>query len=395
TYVDDYGERVSSESAYLTKEALSRPNLVVALHAQVTRILFDAHAEGGPRAIGVEFSKTQDGPRYRAHPRKEVILRMTFKWPSAGAIHSPQILLLSGVGDRSHLEDLQVDVIHDLPSVGAHLVDHPVIDLAFKDKNATPKYLKPNSIYEVMKLIGASIFYLINRTGSLSTNVAESVAFVRSDDPKLFPPNEYTEEIHDTTSGEDSPDLELFSTVFGYKVDHGRYMYPVHTVGLHATLLRPASNGSVRLKSNNPWDHPTMDPRYLTAPEDVTKLVRGIKLLFKISETKPLESRIDHTNKDPLLDHPLLHKSDEELAEVVRARLSTLYHPACTCRMAPRESGGVVDSELRVHGVQQLRVCDASAFPTLVSGHTAGAVFAMAEKLSDTLKNQYDSSLTS
>ncbi|KAG6831529.1 hypothetical protein H0H93_013736, partial [Arthromyces matolae] len=218
TYVDDHGERVSSESAYLTEEVLSRPNLLVALHAQVTRILFDPHAEGGPRAIGVEFSKTQEGPRYRAHARKEVILRMTFKWPSAGAIHSPQILLLSGVGDKSHLEDLQVDVIHDLPSVGTHLVDHPVIDLAFKDKNATPKYIKPNSIYEVIKLIGASIFYLINRTGSLSTNVAESVAFVRSDDPKLFPPNEYAEEIHDTTSGEDGPDLELFSTVFGYKV---------------------------------------------------------------------------------------------------------------------------------------------------------------------------------
>ncbi|KAG5730944.1 Alcohol dehydrogenase [acceptor] [Termitomyces sp. T112] len=383
TYVDDQGERVSSESAYFTKEVLARPNLVVALYAQVTRILFDTKAEGTPRAIGIEFARSENSPQYRAYAQKEVIL-------SAGAIHSPHILLLSGIGDTGHLRDVKVDVVHDLPSVGSRLVDHPVMDLAFKDRGTTPKYIRPNSLLEAFKFLSAGFLYLTTRTGALSTNVAEAAAFVRSDDPKLFPPDEYPEKIKDTTSAKDSPDLELFSTICGYK-DHGRYMYPHHTVGLHVTLLRPASAGTLRLKSSNPWDNPLMDPRYLAESEDIQKLVRGVRLLFKISKAEPLASRIDHSNTDPILDHGLLQKSDEELAEVIRERLSTLYHPAGTCRMAPRQDGGVVDSELRVYGVQGLRVCDASVYPTIVSGHTAGAVFAMAEKLSDILKNQHGS----
>ncbi|KAG6862505.1 hypothetical protein C0995_000053 [Termitomyces sp. Mi166 len=328
--------------------------------SRVTKIIFDTQAEGAPRAIGVEFAKSKNGPRYRAHAHMEVIL-------SAGAIHSPHILLLSGVGDSNHLKDVKIDVVHDLPSVGSRLVDHPVMDLAFKDKGTTPKFIRPHSLLEVFQFISAITSYLTSRTGALSTNVAEAAAFVRSDDSKLFPPGEYQEKINDTTSAEDSPDLELFSTIMGYK-DHGRTMYPVHTVGLHAVLLR-----------------------YLAEPEDVKKLVRGVRLLFKISKAEPLASRVDHTNTDPMLDSGLLEKSDEELAEVIKERLTTLYHPAGTCRMAPRQDGGVVDSELRVYGVQGLRVCDASVYPIIVSGHTAGAVYAMAEKLSDMLKSQYGS----
>ncbi|KAG6856908.1 hypothetical protein H0H87_012490, partial [Tephrocybe sp. NHM501043] len=377
-------ERVTSETGYFTKEVMARPNLVIAIHAQVTKVLFDTTADGGPRAIGVEFSKSKNGPRYQAHARKEVILSY--------------ILLSSGVGDGNHLKDVKVDVVHDLASVGSRLVDHPVVDIALKDKGVTPKHLRPHSVVEVFKLIGSVVKYLTLRSGDCATNVAEAAAFVRSDDPKLFPPEEYLEKIHDTTSGEDSPDLELFSTIFGYKFNltgeyqnHGKYMFPMHTVGLHATLLRPASTGTLRLKTNDPWDNPIMDPRYLTEPEDLKKLVRGLRIILKLSKTEPLASRVDHTNKDPLLDHDLFNKSDEELADIVKARLSTLYHPAGTCRMAPLQDGGVVDSQLRVYGVQGLRVCDASVFPIIVAGHTAGAVFAIAEKLSDIIKAQYGS----
>ncbi|KAG6841062.1 hypothetical protein C0991_002273 [Blastosporella zonata] len=337
TYINDKVERVSSETGYFTKEVLARPNLVVAIHAQVTKILFDSKAsEGGPHAIGVEFAKSKDGPRYQAYARKE-------------------ILQLSGVGDSSHLKDVKIDVLHDLPSVGSRMVDHPVVDIALKDKGTTPKHLRPHSIIEVFRFVGSGIAYIFKRRGAMSTNVAEAAAFVRSDDPKLFPPDEYPERIVDTTSAEDSPDLELFSTVFAYKV-----IYP--------------------FKSTK---------RYLSEPEDVKKLVRGLRLIFKISKAEPLASRVDHGSKDPLLDHDLFRKSDEELAEVIKGRLSTLYHPAGTCRMAPLKDGGVVDSQLCVYGLQGLRVCDASVFPIIVSGHTAGAVLAIAEKLSDMLKAQY------
>ncbi|KAG5635720.1 hypothetical protein H0H81_010298 [Sphagnurus paluster] len=300
--------------------------------------------------------------------------------------------MLSGVGDSKDLKELGIPIVRDLPAVGANLIDHPTVDLAFKDKNPTAKYLRPQSIPQVFKLLGAVFQYFTDRSGAIGSNIAEAAAFLRSDDSAIFAPEEYPTKIQDTTSAIDSPDLELYSTIFGYE-DHGRHMHPVDTVGLHVTLLRPASRGTIRLKSNNPWDHPIIDPRYLEKPEDVEKLVRGVRILSKIARTEPLASRIDHDVNDetPFLDHNLIHKSDEEIGELVKERLQTLYHPTSTCRMAPLQDGGVVDSQLRVWGVQGLRVCDASVFPSIVSGHTAGAVLAIAERLSDLLKAQYSS----
>ncbi|RDB25944.1 Alcohol dehydrogenase [acceptor] [Hypsizygus marmoreus] len=384
TYVDENATRVSTETAYLTKEVLGRPNLFVALHAQVTKVLFDNSLTGESRAIGVEFAQSETSPRYRARARKEVIL-------SAGAVHSPQLLMLSGVGDASHLKEHGVPVVHDLPAVGSHLIDHPVVDLQFKDKlNDSPKHIKPHSVLEAFKLLGSILQYFSSRSGPLATNVAESAAFVRVDDPVVFPPSDFPEQIIDSTSAPDSPDLEIFATCFAYK-EHGRYMFRDHTFGIHVALLRPLSTGNIWLKSSSPWDNPIMDPRYLQAPEDVQRFIRAIKLICKIARTEPLASRLDQENKNPLLDHQLHLKSDEELTDVVRERLETLYHPASTCRMAPLQDAGVVNSQLRVYGLKGLRVCDASIFPTIVSGHTAGAVLAIAEKLSDMIKEEYSS----
>jgi len=244
---------------------------------------------------------------------------------------------------------------------------------------------------EVFKALGAMYSYFSARRGPLTSNLAEAVAFIRSDDPSIFDPEEYPVKLHDTTSDVSSPDLELISTVFGFK-NHGEWMYPISTVGLIVVLLRPASEGCIRLKTSSPWDNPIIDPSYLQKPEDLQKLVRGLKAVLKLASTEPLASRID-IDKEPLLDQALLSKSDKELEDVVRDRLETLYHPTSTCRMAPLNDGGVVDAELRVYGVQGLRVCDASVFPKIVAGHTAGAVLAVAEKLSDMLKEQYSPSL--
>jgi len=140
------------------------------------------------------------------------------------------------------------------------------------------------------------------------------------------------------------------------------------------------------LKSSSIWEDPEIDPNYLDSPDDVARLVRGLRLIFKIAATEPLARRLDLDDKDPALDTQMHLNSDEELEEFVRNRVDTLYHPASTCRMALLKDGGVVDSNLKVYGIEGLRVCDASIFPSIVSGHTAAAVFAIAEKFSDVLK---------
>ncbi|KAF8150868.1 hypothetical protein B0H34DRAFT_665906 [Crassisporium funariophilum] len=380
TYMDETRTRVSSESAYLTDDVLARPNLKVLLHASVTKIYTEKVGEV-VRTTGVEFAKSRGGPRYRVRSKREVIL-------AAGAVHSPQILMLSGIGPAEHLKKMKVPVVHDLPGVGSHLVDHPVVDVYYKNKfNDSPTFIKPSGPISAIKLFGSGIEYLFKQRGALATNFGESAAFCRSDDPTLFPKSEYPEVIQqDSTSASDSPDLEIFTTPLAYK-DHGVYMFSgLHTFSVHVCLLRPLSTGTIRLKSADPFENPLMDPRYLTAPEDVARILRGLKLILKMGRAEPLSIRLDHTNKNPLLDHQLHLKTDKELEAIIRERVETLYHPTSTCRMAPLAEDGVVDSHLRVYGIKGLRVCDASIFPKIVSGHTAGATLASAEHLADIIK---------
>ncbi|KAK0204863.1 hypothetical protein DFS33DRAFT_1258141 [Desarmillaria ectypa] len=388
TYVDDKLERVTSETAYLTPKVLARPNLKVAIHAQVTKILVQRTGEE-KRAYAVEFTNTRNGPVYRARARKEIIL-------SAGAIHSPQasmissvfvfyelilhqILMLSGIGPSEELEKFDVPVVHELQGVGAHLMDHPVIDCNLRDKtNTSPKYLKPTTLLDVIKYISATVQYLLG----------EAAAFVRTDDTLVFP--DASEPLEDSTSSPSSPDIEIFTMAVGYQ-DHGMKTFTKHTFSLHSVLLQPLSIGSIRLKSPSPFDDPVIDPRrvyiFLDAA-DVKRLVRGFKLCLKISQTEPLAALLDQNCEDAELDHWQRTKNDAEIEEVIRSRMETLYHPTSTCRMAPLKEGGVVDASFCVYGIKGLRVCDASAFPSIISGHTAGATFAVAEKLSDIVRRR-------
>ncbi|KAF8656251.1 hypothetical protein AX16_002687 [Volvariella volvacea WC 439] len=378
TYVDEKCTRVSSETAYLTRDVLARLNLKVALHATVTKIQFKEVA-GSLHAAGVEFTNQKDGARYQARALKEVIL-------AGGAVHSPQILMLSGVGPQEELKKHGIEVVHDLPGVGSNLIDHPVVDVNVKDKfDRSNRHLQPNSLPDVIKSVGSLLKYIFFRSGALATNFGEAAAFIRSDDPALFPPEEYPMKLVDSTSSPDSPDLEIFTTALAYK-EHGLIKFPMHTFAVHATLLRPMSKGTLRLRSSSPWDAPILDPRYLEAAVDVEKLVRGLKFVLRVIKAEPLSSHLDHNYDNSLLDHGLHTKSDDELRQIVRERVETLYHPASSCRMAPLAEGGVVDSQLKVYGIQGLRVCDASVFTTMVSGHTTGAVLAIAEKLADAVK---------
>lgn len=164
-----------------------------------------------------------------------------------------------------------IPTVHELPGVGKNLVDHPVVDVYFKNaKNDSPTFLKPKGPIDLFKLVKAAVKYLRTGEGPLASNLGEAAAFIRSDDPKLFPDapaSENGEEaalpaLKDSTSAADSPDLELFLTPFAYK-DHGHYVFPMATYGIHVCLLRPLSKGTVTLKTTNPFDAPLMDPKYV------------------------------------------------------------------------------------------------------------------------------------
>ncbi|KXN88620.1 L-sorbose 1-dehydrogenase [Leucoagaricus sp. SymC.cos] len=382
TYIDENRTRVSSETAYLTKEVLARPNLTVVVNATVTKILTEKNGDE-IRAVGVEFAKTRKGQRYTVRAKKEVIV-------AAGAIHSPQILMLSGIGPAEQLKSKKIPVILDLPGVGSNLVDHPVVDLYFKDKhNNSTKHVKPQNLPDAIKFLGALYQYLMHKSGPLTGNVGEAAAFIRSDDPALFPGNDFKNEVKDSTSGDNSPDLEIFISPVAYK-EHAKVVSPMHTLSIHCCLVRPMSKGALTLKTNDPFDLPAVDPKYLSAPEDVEKIRRGLRFIFKVAKQEPLASHVDFTCKHKLLDTDREKATDRELEEIIRGRVETLYHPAGTCRMAPEADNGVVDSQLRVYGIKGLRVADASIFPEIVSGHTAGACYAIGEHASDILKTEYD-----
>ncbi|KAF7323789.1 hypothetical protein MKEN_00600000 [Mycena kentingensis (nom. inval.)] len=376
TYVDPKGQRVSSETAYLTPDVLRRPNLTVAINASVTKVLFN-----GKRAVGVEFANGPATPRYTVRARKEIIV-------AGGAIHTPHILMLSGVGPAQQLEKFNIPVVLDVPGVGANLVDHPVVDLYLKDKlNDSVRALKPNSVSSVFSLLKNVALYQLKGTGKLATNFGECAAFVRSDDRVLFPEEDFPQTLEDSTSGSASPDLELFCTPMAYK-EHGKIMFDMHTYALHCYLLRPTSRGAVLLSSADPWVLPTIDPNYFKDADDFEKVYRGFRLLMNISRATAMDKYLDHTDTNPELDHELHKKSEQEIRDIVKERVETVYHPASTCRMAPQDKGGVVDTHLKVYGLEGLRVCDASIFPWIPSGHTAGAVLAVAEKFADDLKRE-------
>ncbi|KAF9560497.1 alcohol oxidase [Agrocybe pediades] len=387
TYVNTDHERVSSENAYLTPQVLARPNLKVAIKATVTRILFEE--SGNTKvATGVEFTSAPDGPLFHARSKKDVIV-------CGGAVQSPHILMLSGIGPAAHLQFFGIPVIHDLPGVGQNLVDHPIVDLYLLQKGYIESFRhlgNPKSVIDILKVIHALLqYHVFNTGGPLAMNHGEAAAFVRTDDPSLFPPSEFPEKLLDSTLASDSPDLEYFTTPGAY-LEHGAFLFPnYHTYGIHVYLLRPTSRGTVLLNSVDPFAHPKVDPNYLATREDVLKLVRGIRLGLKISHSEPLNSLLDHSSTADQFDHQLHLKTDAELEEIVRERVETVYHPTSTCRMAPLYQGGVVDSNLKVYGVKGLRVCDASVFPSIISGHTAGACFAVAEKLADEIRAEYGS----
>jgi choline dehydrogenase-like flavoprotein len=330
------GRRFSVLDGYL-RPARRRPNLTIVTDALVTRIV----VEGG-RAVGVRYRLDGDENEEEARCISEVVL-------CAGAIGSPQLLQLSGIGPRDALARLGIDVVRDAPGVGANLVDHLANGLLVRTKG-------------VETLASAESFrnlllWALRGRGPLTSNLGEAVAFVRTR-PNLA-----------------APDLELLLAPVLFE-DEGLTQPTEHGLTVAVVLLRPRSVGTVLARSVDPAVTPVIDPRYLSDPdgEDEATLLHGLRLARRVLAEEPLAS---FTDGEILPGEDA--RTDDDLRAHLRALSQTLYHPAGTCRMGS-DAESVVDPELRVRGVDRLRVVDASIMPTLPRGHTNWPTVMIAER---------------
>jgi choline dehydrogenase-like flavoprotein len=338
------GERCSAAKAYLTPN-LARPNLTVMTGAHTTRLLME-----GRRAIGVELRV--DGALRQLKATREVLL-------CAGALQSPQILMLSGIGPGAQLQRHGIAVVHDLGGVGANLHDHVDVVQVVDAPQLTELF--GISLTGAIHAIKGIFEWRRARSGMLTTNFAEAGGFIKSQ------------------PGEALPDLQLHF-VIGKLIDHGRKPAFGHGYSCHVCLLRPKSRGSVTLASADPLAAPLIDPNFLAERDDVDRLVRGFKLMRRILEQPALAG---HRGRELAASRDA--RSDAQIEAFIRGHADTIYHPVGTCRMGPGPMD-VVDAQLRVHGVQGLRVVDASIMPRIVGGNTNAPVIAIAEKAADLIK---------
>ena len=350
------GERFSAAKAYLTPH-LGRSNLKVITNALTTRVLAET-VDGQPRAQGVEYRP--DGGRgtlqtLLLNPGGEVLL-------SAGAFGSPQLLMLSGIGPAAHLAEHGIQVVHELPGVGENLHDHPDVVMVVNAPKLTDLF--GLSLAGVARMVRGLFEWRRHRSGLLTTNFAEAGGFIKS------------------APDEAIPDLQLHFVV-GKLVDHGRKTVLGHGYSCHVCLLRPKSRGTLRLASADPQVMPLIDPAFLKDPDDVSRLVRGFKRMRELMQ-QPALAR--HGGRESRAS--ALAQSDAQIEQFVRFHADTIYHPVGTCRMGP-DAGAVVDARLRVHGVEGLRVVDASVMPSVVGGNTNAPVIMMAEKAVDMIREDH------
>ncbi|HRK57784.1 MAG TPA: GMC oxidoreductase, partial [Burkholderiaceae bacterium] len=324
--------------------ASGRSNLHILTHATITCLDFD-----GSRASGA--SCYRDGQIHRLQARREVIV-------CAGALQTPALLMRSGLGPQAHLQTLGIDVRADIPGIGQNLQDH--LDIVINRRVANTDLLG-FSLVGGLKFARAIWRWHKARRGVLTSNFAEAGAFVRSL-PEL-----------------DRPDLQLHFVV-GMVDDHNRRLHWGHGMSLHACALQSHSRGQVRLANTDPFAPPLIDPRFLSDERDLEHLLRGFKLIRKLF-AQPAFAPFG--GGDPNRELHFSHvRSDDDIRAAIRAHADTIYHPAGTCRMGDtdRDRMAVCDAQLRVRGVQGLRVADGSVMPSLVSGNPNAAIIMIAEK---------------
>lgn len=334
------GQRHSAAEAYL-KPARQRPNLSVLPRTHVTSVLVERS-----RCVGVAY--LQDGQPQQVQAREEVLL-------CAGAINSPQVLLLSGIGPAAHLRRLGIPITLDLPGVGQNLQDHLASGVVYA-------CMQPVSLASAESLAHI-LSYLLLRRGPLTSNVAEAGAFLK------------------TRRDLPAPDIQV-AFVPVDAIDHGLVRLDGHHFTIGLTPLRPQSRGSVTLRSPDPLEPPSIQPGYLTSESDLQALVEGISLCRKVAQARAF---------DPFRGverYPGAQVQGEAaIADHVRTSALTGDHPVGTCKMGNDELA-VVDASLRVRGIKGLRVVDASIMPTIVSGNTNAPTIMIAEKAADLIKEK-------
>ena len=340
----DNGERWSAARAYVHPHIGNRANLRVETSAQATKILFE-----GKRAVGVEYMQGKQKKTIRA--RREVIL-------ASGAFQSPQLLMLSGVGDSAELSKHSIASVHHLPGVGQNLQDHP--DFIFSYASDSP-YFFGTSLKGIPRLIRGIGQYRRERRGPITTNFAECGGFLKTR-PDL-----------------DVPDIQLH---FGMSIvdNHGRTRHRGTGFSCHVCLLRPKSRGSVWLQSADPFSPPAIDPNFLGEEADVDTMVAGFKTTRRLLDAPALKAL---QTSDVFTEGV---ETDADIRKVLRERVDTVYHPVGTCKMGTGDPLAVVDPKLKVHGLEGLRVADASIMPTLIGGNTNAPTIMIGEKAADMIK---------
>lgn len=329
------GRRWSSAQAFL-RSALGRPNLTVLTERKAARILFE-----GRRATGVELL---DGAKYTA--RKEIVL-------TAGAIATPKLLQLSGIGNAAELAQHGIPVVADLPGVGENYQDH--LEATVQGETVDPISMFGHDVG--LRAVGHMLQYLTTRTGLLTSTVVEAGGFA-------------------DTAGTGQPDVQ-FHVLPSFNGFAERESEPGHGISIGPCFLRPQSRGTVKLRSANPADAALFNANSLSAPADLETLVRGVELAIRILEAPSLARVV----KRRVLPKPGIEKDPEALRDYVRTISKTVFHPSGTAKMgAPDDAMAVVGEDLKVRGVEGLRVADASVMPNLVSGNTNAPVMMIAER---------------
>ena len=341
------GKRCSAAKAYLVP-CLDRDNLTILTDTNVNKIVIE-----NKKARGVECID-KDGNYFTLKANNEVVL-------SSGAFGSPQIMLRSGVGPEEEIVKHGIEHIHELPGVGKNLQDH--ID-----------YLTVHR-YDSTELIGMSlksIFfkfpieilkYIFAKVGLFTSTIAEAGGFIKSQDDLQI------------------PDIQLHFLP-AMVIDHGRTQLWGHGLGCHMCLLRPKSRGEVTLKSPDPYDDPNIDPKFLSHPDDMEDMIKGYKKMMNIMNSSSFSKYTNDTLR------PININDDKEIEQAIREEADTVYHPVGTCKMGSDEMA-VVDSRLKVHGIEGLRVVDASIMPTLIGGNTNAPTIMIGEKASDMILNDW------
>jgi len=339
------GERHSVAAAFIHPN-MDRPNLDVQTRAHITRVLFE-----GRRAVGVEFRQGRQLRTVRA--RREVIM-------AGGAFGTPQILMASGVGPGAHLQQLGITTVLDSPGVGQNLQDHISALLIYRAiTRADTVGISPVGIGRLLKGIWD---WRQHRTGMLTSCAAESGAYYR------------------TSPDIEASDMEM-ELIVGIGKDHGRTPPIGHGFSAHLLLARPKSVGEVRLASPDTHDDPLIDPRYFSHPYDMETLIKGTQIALDVMN----DPALDHYRGDMIIPY---HRNDpKQIEETLRAHADTEYHPCGTTKMGPdSDPMAVVDAQLRVRGIDGLRVADASVMPSIPSNNIHAPVLMIAEKCADLIK---------